>query len=306
MDLIGVVIKGSQRWIDFGPVHFQPSEITKMGVILALARYLSAHPSPRGGLKLKGMIAPFLIFLIPMVLILKQPDLGTAMSIGAIGFTMVLFSGINFRSFALLVGVGLASLYPAWNHLHDYQKRRLMVLVDPEADPLGSGYHILQSKIAVGSGELFGKGFLQGSQTQLQFLPEHSTDFIFSVLAEEWGFVGCMFVLSLYLALLYKLCRVVAKCRDSYSLFPCGWNDRVYLLSRRNQYWNGYRFVAGGGNSATSIQLRGILIAFQYVGYRHCARNQREETLDSEIVPFLGCHLRGFLRFPFGMFRNDY
>lgn len=219
VDLFGVVIKGSQRWIDFGPIHFQPSEITKMGVILALARFLSSHPSPRGGLKLKGMILPFLIFLIPMGLIMKQPDLGTALSIGAIGFSMVLFSGVNVRSLLLLIGIGLSALYPAWLNLHDYQKRRLLVLVDPEADPLGSGYHILQSKIAVGSGQLFGKGFLQGTQTQLQFLPEHSTDFIFSVLAEEWGFIGCLFVLALYLLLLYKLSRVVTKCRDSFSMF---------------------------------------------------------------------------------------
>ena len=219
VSVFGVIIKGSQRWIDLGPIHFQPSEITKMGVILALSRYLSTHPSPRGGLKLKGLIVPFLIFLLPMLLILKQPDLGTAMSIGAIGFTMVLFSGVNFRSLALLFAIGISAMYPAWLHLHDYQKRRVLVLIDPEADPLGSGYHILQSKIAVGSGELFGKGFLQGSQTQLQFLPEHSTDFIFSVLAEEWGFVGCMFVLGLYLLLLYKLCGVLRKCRDSFSLF---------------------------------------------------------------------------------------
>ena len=217
--LFGVVIKGSQRWIDLGPIHFQPSEISKMGVILALARYLSTHPSPRGGLKLKGMIIPFLIFLVPMALIMKQPDLGTALSIGAIGFSMVLFSGVNIRSLLLLLFLGLSAMYPAWLHLHDYQKRRLVVLVDPEADPLGSGYHILQSKIAVGSGELFGKGFLKGTQTQLQFLPEHSTDFIFSVLAEEWGFVGCIFVLGLYLLLLYKLSRVVTKCRDSFSMF---------------------------------------------------------------------------------------
>jgi rod shape determining protein RodA len=165
------------------------------------------------------MILPFLIFLIPMGLIMKQPDLGTALSIGAIGFSMVLFSGVNVRSLLLLIGIGLSALYPAWLNLHDYQKRRLLVLVDPEADPLGSGYHILQSKIAVGSGQLFGKGFLQGTQTQLQFLPEHSTDFIFSVLAEEWGFIGCLFVLALYLLLLYKLSRVVTKCRDSFSMF---------------------------------------------------------------------------------------
>jgi rod shape determining protein RodA len=219
VDLFGVVIKGSQRWIDFGPIHFQPSEITKMGVILAMAKYLASNPSPRGGFKFTSLILPCLIFMIPMGFILKQPDLGTALTIGLIGATMTVFAGVNFRTAIIAIIIGLSSLYPAWHQLHDYQKRRVMVLVDPESDPLGSGYHITQSKIAVGSGELFGKGFLQGTQTQLQFLPEHSTDFIFSVLAEEWGLVGCMIVLSLYLFLLYRLCRVITKARDSFSMF---------------------------------------------------------------------------------------
>ncbi len=217
--LFGVVIKGSRRWIDFGHIHFQPSELTKMGVILALSRFLSLHPAPRGGYKIKGLIAPFLFFLVPMALILKQPDLGTALAIGMIGFSMVLFAGIHLKSLLLLVVAGILMVVPAWHHLHDYQKRRVMVLLDPEADPLGSGYHIIQSKIAVGSGEIFGKGFLEGTQTQLQFLPEHSTDFIFSVLAEEWGFVGCIVILLLYLFLLYRLCRVIGKSRDTYSTF---------------------------------------------------------------------------------------
>lgn len=217
--LFGVVIKGSRRWIDFGSIHFQPAELAKMGVILALSRYLSKVPAPKGGFKLKGLLLPFGIFLLPLGLVLKQPDLGTALSIGAIGFTMVLFAGINLRSLLILVCSGLLLIIPAWHHLHDYQKRRVLVLIDPEADPLGSGYHIIQSKIAVGSGEIFGKGFLKGTQTQLQFLPEHSTDFIFSVLAEEWGFLGCIVVLSIYLLLLYRLTRVIRKTRDTFSLF---------------------------------------------------------------------------------------
>lgn len=219
VDIFGIVIKGSQRWINLGPIHFQPSEISKMGVIFALSRYLSVNPAPRGGYKLSGLVIPCLLFVIPMILILKQPDLGTAMSLAGIGFCMVCFAGINIRTFLTVFLIGLIALYPAWNHLHDYQKRRLLVLVDPESDPLGSGYHILQSKIAVGSGELSGKGFLKGTQTQLQFLPEHTTDFIFSVLAEEWGFIGCIFVLILYLLLFQRLCRVIAKSRDTFSMF---------------------------------------------------------------------------------------
>ncbi len=217
--LFGIVIKGSRRWIDFGHVHFQPSELAKMGVILALARYLSLNRAPSGGYGIKGLLLPAIIFLVPMGLILKQPDLGTALAVGTIGFSMVLFAGIRFRSLLALILAGVILVVPAWQHLHDYQKRRLMVLLDPEADPLGSGYHIIQSKIAVGSGEIFGKGFLEGTQTQLQFLPEHSTDFIFSVLAEEWGFIGCITILLLYLFLLYRMCRVIAKTRDTFSTF---------------------------------------------------------------------------------------
>lgn len=215
----GTVIKGSRRWIDLGPILFQPAEIAKMGVILALARYLSRNPAPKDGFRLKGLLVPFSIFLFPMLLVLKQPDLGTALSIGSIGVSMVFFAGIHLRSLLLLVLCGTALIFPAWNHLHDYQKRRVLVLIDPEADPLGSGYHIIQSKIAVGSGELLGKGFLKGTQTQLQFLPEHSTDFIFSVLAEEWGFFGCFVVLSIYLVLLYRLTKVIRKTREGFSLF---------------------------------------------------------------------------------------
>lgn len=217
--LFGVVIKGSRRWIDLGHIHFQPAELAKMGVILALARYLSKTPAPKGGFTLKGLIIPFALFTIPMGLVLKQPDLGTALSIGAIGFLMVLFAGINIRSLIVLLLCTAAAVPVAWHHLKPYQKLRIITLVDPEADPQGSGYHIIQSKIAVGSGELSGKGFMQGTQTQLQFLPEHSTDFIFSVLAEEWGLLGCLLVLSVYLLLLYRLTRVIRKTREVFSLF---------------------------------------------------------------------------------------
>lgn len=217
VEIAGVVVKGSRRWLDLGPIHFQPAELMKTGVILALARYLSKNPPPKGGLGLVQLIIPFGFFLFPMVLILHQPDLGTAMAVGMVGFCMVLFAGIQWRSLAIIVVCGLLAVYPAWHKLHDYQKRRVMVLFNPESDPLGSGYHIIQSKIAVGSGEFFGKGYLKGTQTQLQFLPEHSTDFIFSVLAEEWGFVGCVFVICLYISLLYRLLRVVMKGRDLFS-----------------------------------------------------------------------------------------
>ncbi len=151
-----------------------------------------------------------------MALIMKQPDLGTSLAVGGIGFMMVVFMGIRRKALISMLFSGLAIIVFAWNWLHPYQQRRVKVLFDPEADRLGAGYQIIQSKIAVGSGGFWGKGYLQGTQTQLQFLPEHTTDFVFSVLAEEWGFVGCTVVLLLYLFLMYRLLRVVQR---SHSLF---------------------------------------------------------------------------------------
>lgn len=211
----GVVVKGSQRWLDLGPFNLQPAEPVKLGVILALARYLSKNPPSSGGYSFKSLIFPCCIFLIPMSLILKQPDLGSALTVGANGFLMVLFMGIRPRVLITFLVLGLVLVYPSWKWgLRDYQKRRIEVLLNPEADPKGSGWHITQSKIAVGSGQLFGEGFMNGTQTQLEFLPEHTTDFIFSVLAEEWGFFGCLIVLSLYLFFLYRMLRIVVKQRD--------------------------------------------------------------------------------------------
>lgn len=217
VDVIGFVAKGSQRWLDLGPFSVQPSEPTKLAVILALARYLSKNFPKAGGYSFKEAIIPVLLFVVPGLLIAGQPDLGTALMVMGIGSGMTLFCGVRPR---VIIGVVLAaalSLYPAWLSLHDYQKRRVMVLIDPDADPRGSGYHIIQSKIAVGSGSIFGKGYLQGTQSQLEFLPEHTTDFIFSVLAEEWGFFGCMVVLSAYLCFLARLFWLVGVSKD---LFP--------------------------------------------------------------------------------------
>lgn len=211
----GVIVKGSQRWLDLGPFNLQPAEPVKLGVVLALSRYLSKNPAPPGGYSFKSLIIPFCLFLIPMALILKQPDLGSALTVGANGFLMVLFMGIRPKVLLTFVVLGILLIYPSWKWgLRDYQKKRVEVLLNPEADPKGSGWHITQSKIAVGSGQFFGEGFMSGTQTQLEFLPEHTTDFIFSVLAEEWGFAGCLLVLSLYMFFLYRMLRVVVKQRD--------------------------------------------------------------------------------------------
>ena len=210
----GIVSNGARRWIDLGFVNLQPAEPMKLGLILALARLLPRFMPPPGGYRLWQLSLPLALVLAPMALIAKQPDLGSALVLGAIGVSMVLFVGINWRAL-LVLGLAAALVIPsAWHFLHDYQKRRVLVLLNPEADPLGSGYHIIQSKIAVGSGGFLGKGFLKGTQSQLEFLPEHTTDFVFSVLAEEWGFSGAVIVLALYALLLYRLVRVVTRSRE--------------------------------------------------------------------------------------------
>lgn len=216
---LGSEAKGAQRWLSFGGITFQPSEVMKFGVILALARYLARHPPRTGGAYgFVQILVPFMIFGLPMVLIMRQPDLGTALAIGAVGFSMVLFMGIRFKALLIMFLAVVFSVVPAWEFvLKPYQKNRVRVLFDPDADPLGAGYHIIQSQIAVGSGALTGKGFLQGTQTQLEFLPEHTTDFIFSVLAEEWGFVGCALVLFLFFCLIYRMLKVVLRSKDLYS-----------------------------------------------------------------------------------------
>lgn len=219
VDTVGVVVKGSQRWLDLGGFNLQPAECMKFGLLLAIARVIAKSPPREGQLySYRDLLVPCAIIGLPMVLIMKQPDLGTALSLAIVGCGQLLFVGIRPRT--LLVSVlALAVLaVPSWHMLHDYQQRRVLVLLDPESDPQGSGYHITQSKIAVGSGEFLGKGYREGTQTQLEFLPEHTTDFVFSVLAEEWGFVGCFFLLSVFLGLLTVMLRIAHRSRD---LFAC-------------------------------------------------------------------------------------
>jgi rod shape determining protein RodA len=213
---IGVVVNGSRRWLSFGGFNLQPAEPMKLGLILALGRYLAAHPPKPGGYTWRQLVIPAGMVALPMGLIIDQPDLGSALSVGIVGAAMILVMGVRLRLLVVGVLIGLAAAYPAWHALHPYQQSRIVTLFNPDADPRGKGYHIIQSKIAVGSGELLGKGYVQGTQTQLEFLPEHTTDFVFSVVAEEWGFVGCLFVIALYGFLVFRLLRVVARSRDLY------------------------------------------------------------------------------------------
>ena len=209
----GHATRGSQRWIAFAGFTLQPSELVKLTVILALAKYFDRHRINRG-YRLPELIVPFLMVVLPMLFILKQPDLGTALITLVLFLSLVCFVGLDWRSFLLAAAGGLVLVPGGWFLLHDYQKERILTFFSPERDPLGSGYHIIQSMIAIGSGGFFGKGFLQGSQTQLKFLPEQQTDFVFSVFAEEWGFLGAITLLLLFMWLIFWGIKIVIHSRD--------------------------------------------------------------------------------------------
>jgi len=199
--IYGLVAGGGQRWIKIGLFYFQPSELMKIALIFALARYF-AQRERKEGYRLRDLLVPVIITLVPTVLILKQPDLGTAMVMVFIFFSLVMFVKIRFRSFLIIATSIILATPFFWFALKEYQRARILTFLNPDLDPLGAGYHIIQSKIAIGSGGIWGKGYLQGTQCKLHFLPEHHTDFIFAVLGEEWGFMGCAVVLGLFLALI--------------------------------------------------------------------------------------------------------
>ncbi len=209
---VGEEIKGSKRWLDLGPVGFQPSESTKIVMIFMMAWYLTLVG--RRIEKLPFFLLTFVIAGIPAALIFKQPDLGTAGVLVPVSVAMLFAAGCRIRHLLGLVTLGLVALPFAWSHLKPYQKQRVMTLIDPSADPLGSGYHTIQSQITVGSGGLTGKGYLNGTQTYLRYLPEHHTDFIFSQLAEEFGFVGACIALVLFLCLFWRMLHIARTAAD--------------------------------------------------------------------------------------------
>jgi len=211
--IVGRSSSGSQRWLQLGFVSFQPSELTKIALILALTRFFTEKEMPRGhGLRDLGV--PFLMVGLPALLVFRQPDLGTVVMLLAIFLSILVFVEVRFKTWAIL-GTGVAAVIPlVWHFLKEYQRNRLLTFINPDLDPLRTGYHITQSKIAVGSGTIFGKGFLHGTQSQLHFLPEQHTDFIFSVLAEEWGFVGCFFLLFLLLFLISRGLKIAKTSKD--------------------------------------------------------------------------------------------
>jgi len=214
--VVGITTKGSARWVGIGAFRFQPSEISKIAMVLVLARFFSQKPRT-AGYSLRELGIPFLILLAPTVLILLEPDLGTAILHVLIFGSVCMFVGIKKRSILTLAGALTAVLPLAWFFiLKEYQRARILTLFNPDRDPLGTSYHIRQSLIAVGSGKFFGNGYLQGTQSKLEFLPETHTDFVFSVLAEEWGFFGCLIVLGLYFILITWAVSIAAKSKDRF------------------------------------------------------------------------------------------
>lgn len=217
--LLGIASKGAQRWLHIGGFRFQPSELMKLFVPLMLATYLDNKTLPLQ----KGPFAVALaIIFIPGLMIAKQPDLGTAIQVIGTGLGVLFFAGLRWSWIFKMGGLLLAGLPILWWKLHDYQRQRVLTFLDPERDPLGSGYHIIQSKIAIGSGGIYGKGWCQGTQSQLNFLPERTTDFIFSVLGEEFGFIGVVLLCILYFAVILRGIVIMTHAKDTFDRLLTG------------------------------------------------------------------------------------
>ena len=232
--VIGRVVYGAKRWIVMGPVRVQPSELAKLAVILVIARYFGTRESTEP-LKFRDLIIPFILVIIPVGLVARQPDLGTAMTILMIAVVMVLVVGMERRVLLYLASAGVAVLPVGWLFLKDYQKRRILTVFNPDADILGAGYQSMQSKIAVGSGEIWGKGLLQGTQSRLHFLPEKHTDFIFSVLSEELGFVGGAVLLILFLVFIQRCFHTALNAADKEgTLIAVGVGTSFFLYTMLN------------------------------------------------------------------------
>jgi rod shape determining protein RodA len=214
VDLIGYIGKGAQRWLDLGFIRFQPSELMKLAVPMMCAWYLHERalpPSVTSLLVLAGMV------LIPVGLVVEQPDLGTGMLIAVGGLLVIVMAGLQFRIMGALALLGAVGAWVGWHFLHDYQKKRVLTFLDPDTDPLGAGYHSIQAMIALGSGGLFGKGWMHGSQAQLEFLPERSTDFIFAVIGEEFGLVGLTLLLLIYMFIVGRALYLAMQTQDTYA-----------------------------------------------------------------------------------------
>jgi rod shape determining protein RodA len=222
----GEVGQGARRWLDLG-IRFQPSEAMKLGVPMMAAWYLHDRQMPP---KISQLLVIGILIFLPTVLIARQPDLGTSLLIAAAGIIVVILAGMSFR---LILGMGVLAIPGAlvlWNFMQDYQKQRVITLLDPDSDPLGAGYNIIQSKIAIGSGGLFGKGWTNGSQAHLEFLPERDTDFIFAVLGEEFGLLGALSLLVLYMFVIGRGLYIAVQAHDTYSRLLAGSISLTFLV----------------------------------------------------------------------------
>ena len=230
VEAIGDVRMGAQRWLALGPFSFQPSEIMKLGIVLALARFYHGVSADAARFSW-WLLVPAAMIGAPVILVMHQPDLGTAMLIAMTGAAIVVLAGLSWRVIFAGLAAFVAAVPPIVMFvLHDYQRKRVLTFLDPESDPSGSGYHILQSKIALGSGGFFGKGYGLGSQSQLNFLPEKQTDFIFATLAEEFGFLGCFSVLFLYGAVIFMALRTAALAHSHFGRLSAAGTTATFAL----------------------------------------------------------------------------
>jgi rod shape determining protein RodA len=226
--VIGHVDQGARRWIDLKLFRFQPSEIMKLAMPMMLAWFVSQKALPP---KANALMISSLILLIPVVLVAKQPDLGTAIIIFSAGVFVLLMAGLNWRIIVSLAALGLTALPILWHTMHTYQKQRILTFLNPERDPLGNGYHIIQSKIAIGSGGIIGKGWLHGTQSHLSFLPAHATDFIFAVSAEEFGFIGSCAIIILFLLIFARCLYISARANDNFNRLLSSSLSLVFIIS---------------------------------------------------------------------------
>lgn len=226
--VIGHVNQGARRWISLGVINFQPSELMKLAMPMMLAYLLSAKPLPPN---IKTLSLAALVLVIPVLLTAKQPDLGTAILIAASGLFVLILAGMSWKLILSLTAIAGLCTPILWHFMHQYQRDRVLTFLNPERDPLGTGYHIIQSKIAIGSGGFIGKGYLLGTQSHLQFLPAHATDFIFAVASEEFGLVGCIFILFIFFAILARGIYISMQAQNNFNRLLSGSLSLIFFLS---------------------------------------------------------------------------
>ena len=226
--VMGVISKGSQRWLNFGLFTFQPSELMKLALPMIIAWYFAEHQIPP---RPSRIILALVMLLVPTLLVAKQPDLGTALVLATSGFLVLFLAGLRWRNIIISCMLLVPVAWVVWTYgMHDYQRNRVLTFLNPETDPLGAGYHIIQSTIAIGSGGMYGKGWLNGTQSHLDFLPERKTDFIFPVFSEEFGFIGSMLLLSIYAAIIARGLTIALQAQDTYSRLLAGSITLTFLI----------------------------------------------------------------------------